>query len=138
VFVDPSPPAGPTQRFPPTSPTISATMAQSWRWRQLAFFLPQCDRHPDRPRRFRPHSEDHQSFLSNYMYVAGVRERWEQEGTWIVPPLLIDRGLLAPPGVALEIVEGRTRLGILRGRMRDRQLVARRHQVWVGRRAMAG
>jgi len=65
------------------------------------------------------------------------RRHWEQHGTWLVPPVLVDRSLLVPPGEGLQIVDGRMRLGILRGRMRERRIVARRHEVWVGRPAVA-
>lgn len=62
-----------------------------------------------------------------------VRTSWEEAGTWIVPPVLIERSLLEPSATGLQVVEGRTRVGILRGRRRDGLLVAPRQRAWVGR-----
>jgi hypothetical protein len=78
-------------------------------------------------------AEDHARVLSQRS--ADERAAWEERGTWLTPPVLIDRELLDPPGEGLQIVEGRTRLGLLRGRMKDRRIVARRLEVWVGRPA---
>lgn len=63
----------------------------------------------------------------------GVPQCWEVHGTWKRWPVLIDRGLLDPPGSGLQVVEGRTRVGVLRGRHRQGALVAARHLAWVGR-----
>jgi hypothetical protein len=63
----------------------------------------------------------------------GVREAWETHGTWKRWPIILDRSLLAPPADGLQLVEGRTRVGILRGRQRQGKLVADRHLAWVGR-----
>ncbi|WP_406369688.1 hypothetical protein OG788_07760 [Streptomyces sp. NBC_00647] len=74
----------------------------------------------------------------NPVYWVSVRpERigchWEDHGTWMRPPLLIDRRLLAPPDGGLQVLEGRTRVGVLRGRLREGLKVAPCHQAWVGR-----
>ncbi len=58
---------------------------------------------------------------------------WDLRGTWIVPPVLLSRALLVPPSGGLQVVEGRTRVGILRGRLADDLHVASRHEVWIGR-----
>lgn len=63
----------------------------------------------------------------------GVAERWENDGTWQVPPLLLDLGCMDGPAGVLQVVEGRTRVGILQGRTRDRLHVADHHAAWVGR-----
>lgn len=62
-----------------------------------------------------------------------ITRHWETHGTWMRPPILIDRQLLAPPVSGLQVLEGRTRVGILRGRRNQRLLVAPLHQAWVGR-----
>ncbi|MFE4654747.1 hypothetical protein [Streptomyces sp. NPDC056707] len=71
-------------------------------------------------------------------YYAGIRpERvgyhWEERGTWMLPPLLIDRRLMALTDGGLQVLEGRTRVGVLRGRLREGMRVAPCHQAWVGR-----
>ncbi len=63
----------------------------------------------------------------------GVTQCWEAHGTWKRWPILIDRRLLDPPESGLQVVEGRTRVGVLRGRRRQGTLVAERHLAWVGR-----
>jgi hypothetical protein len=45
------------------------------------------------------------------------RLTWERSQTWIVPPVLIDGSLLEPGQSRLHLVEGHTRVGILRGRL---------------------
>ncbi|WP_244173868.1 hypothetical protein [Streptomyces recifensis] len=69
------------------------------------------------------------------MYWVGVRPQevglhWEEHGTWLRPPLLIDRRFLDPSSSGLQVVEGRTRVGVLRGRVRERRHVAPDHQAW--------
>ena len=64
---------------------------------------------------------------------TGVAQCWETHGTWKRWPILIDRRLLDPPESGLQVVEGRTRVGVLRGRHRQGILVAERHLAWVGR-----
>ena len=49
---------------------------------------------------------------------AGVAQMWELHGTWKRWPVLIDRSLLVPPDTGLQVVEGRTRAGILKGFLR--------------------
>jgi len=63
----------------------------------------------------------------------GVRETWELHGTWIRWPILIDRTLVDPVAVGLQIVEGRTRVGVLAGRLRAGLYTAESHLAWVGR-----
>ncbi|MFE6461111.1 hypothetical protein ACFVP0_27100 [Streptomyces cinereoruber] len=64
-----------------------------------------------------------------------VSLHWEEHGTWLRPPLLIDRCFLdSSSSGELQVVEGRTRVGVLRGRVRERRHVAPDHQAWVGRR----
>ncbi|MGU3587414.1 hypothetical protein ACLBYD_30260 [Rhodococcus sp. C26F] len=65
----------------------------------------------------------------------GVPQCWETHGTWKRWPILIDRELLDPPGHGLQVIEGRTRVGILKGRHRNKKSVAERHLAWVGRAA---
>jgi hypothetical protein len=62
-----------------------------------------------------------------------VGRHWEERGTWLRPPLLLDRRLLNPSDSGLQVLEGRTRVGVLRGRMREELHVAPEHQAWVGR-----
>lgn len=63
----------------------------------------------------------------------GVSLCWETHGTWKRWPILIDRSLLNPSATGLQVVEGRTRVGILKGRHREGALVAKSHLAWVGR-----
>ena len=63
----------------------------------------------------------------------GVSQMWEVHGTWKRWPLLIDRGLLKPSSAGLQVVEGRTRVGILKGRLKQGAFVAEQHLAWVGR-----
>jgi hypothetical protein len=63
----------------------------------------------------------------------GVARCWEALGTWKRPPSLIDRRLLDPAASGLQVIEGRTRVGVLRGRRRQGSFVAVQHQAWVGR-----
>jgi hypothetical protein len=65
------------------------------------------------------------------IYPLDVGQHWGKRGTWLRPPLLIDRRLLDPPGSGLQVLEGRTRVGVLRGCENLR--VAPEHQAWVGR-----
>ncbi|MGC4808736.1 hypothetical protein [Micromonospora sp. DT233] len=63
----------------------------------------------------------------------GVSLCWEAHGTWKRWPILIDRSLLSSSATGLQVVEGRTRVGILKGRCREGSLVAKSHLAWVGR-----
>lgn len=71
--------------------------------------------------------------MAKSRYKPVVAADWEGRGTWSVPPVLIDRSLIGPPGEGLQVVEGRTRVGILRGRRRDGLATAEQHLAWVGR-----
>ncbi|MFE4542316.1 hypothetical protein [Arthrobacter sp. NPDC056727] len=71
--------------------------------------------------------------IAKSRYKPLVKADWEEHGTWSVPPVLIDRSLLDPPGDGLQVVEGRTRVAILRGRRRDGLTTADKHRAWVGR-----
>jgi hypothetical protein len=64
---------------------------------------------------------------------AGVAQMWDLYGTWKRWPVLIDRSLLTRLGAGLQAIEGRTRVGILKGRLRQGSFVAERHLAWVGR-----
>ncbi|MEV5898424.1 hypothetical protein [Streptomyces sp. NPDC052127] len=77
-------------------------------------------------------------FAQNPVYWATVKgpevdRHWEDHGTWRRAPLLIDRRLLNPSDSGLQVLEGRTRVGVLRGRLREQLHVAPEHQAWVGR-----
>ncbi|CAM5641820.1 hypothetical protein STAFG_0273 [Streptomyces afghaniensis 772] len=61
-----------------------------------------------------------------------VSQHWEEHGTWLRPPILIARRLLDPSDSGLQVVEGRTRVGVLCGRLREGLHVASQHQAWVG------
>ncbi|MFY1573546.1 hypothetical protein ACN26Z_01465 [Verrucosispora sp. WMMD703] len=62
-----------------------------------------------------------------------IRDAWETEGTWLVPPIMISRDLLHPASRGLQVIEGRMRTGILQGRRSDGLHVGDRHAAWVGR-----
>ncbi len=79
---------------------------------------------------------EHQYWLGRR--PEGVRNAWEQVGTWLVPPVLISRELLYPAGAGLQVIEGRMRVGILRGRRADGLRVSGRHKAWVGRPLVDG
>ncbi|MGA5566618.1 hypothetical protein ACPCUV_36375 [Streptomyces platensis] len=79
-----------------------------------------------------------ESYAADPVYWVKVRppeigRHWEDHGTWMRPPLLIDRRLLDPADSGLQVLEGRTRVGVLRGRLREQLRVAPHHQAWVGR-----
>ncbi|MFB6833390.1 hypothetical protein [Streptomyces hydrogenans] len=80
-----------------------------------------------------------EEFAENPVYWVGRRppevgQHWEEHGTWLRPPLLIDQCFLDPLSSGLQVVEGRTRVGVLCGRVREGLHVAPDHQAWVGRR----
>ena len=80
------------------------------------------------------YARNHRHYLAlRQQYQPEIVHVWENEGTWHVPPILISRLLLQPPSDGLQVVEGRTRVGLLSGRRRDRLLVAEHHRAWVGR-----
>ncbi|MDH2178240.1 hypothetical protein [Stenotrophomonas sp. GD03654] len=64
---------------------------------------------------------------------ADVRLSWECERTWIRPPILLG-GVLAPYAPRLHLVEGHTRIGLLRGLIAAGVLSGMsEHLVWIGR-----
>lgn len=63
----------------------------------------------------------------------GVAEMWNVHGTWKRWPLVLDRALLGPTEQGFQVIEGRTRMGVMRGRSRHGAFVADRHLVWIGR-----
>ncbi|MBO9523517.1 MAG: hypothetical protein J7518_18455 [Nocardioidaceae bacterium] len=65
----------------------------------------------------------------------GVPQHWERAGTWLRSPLLIDRSLVNPSADGLEVIEGRTRVGVLRGFLTAGRQVAPFHKAWVARKA---
>lgn len=67
--------------------------------------------------------------------AQGVSQYWEREGTWLRSPLLIDRRLLDPLAEGLQVIEGRTRVGVLRGFLTVGRSVAPAHKAWVARSA---
>ena len=77
-------------------------------------------------------AEIHQHWLS--VRPPKIRSEWEARGTWLVAPMFVAQSLLSPPGPGLQLVEGRMRVGILQGRLRDGLHVADSHKAWVGRR----
>jgi hypothetical protein len=76
---------------------------------------------------------DHWIAVRNQGVHLGVKESWDVHGTWKRWPILIDRALLSHREPGLQVVEGRTRIGVLRGRHRQGAVVADRHLAWVGR-----
>ncbi|WP_311208643.1 MULTISPECIES: hypothetical protein [unclassified Aeromicrobium] len=76
---------------------------------------------------------DHWSEVRKHL---GVSQHWESHGTWLRRPLLIDRALLHTGGIGLQVIEGRTRVGVLRGFMARGRPVAPNHAAWVARRRM--
>lgn len=77
---------------------------------------------------------DHWVAVRKHGVHRGVGLSWEVHGTWKRWPLIIERDVLNSGDSGLQLVEGRTRVGVLRGRHRQGKLVADRHLVWVGRR----
>ncbi|MFC3480180.1 hypothetical protein ACFOLD_06105 [Kocuria carniphila] len=76
---------------------------------------------------------DHWISVRNQGQHLGVGLAWEVHGTWKRWPIVIDQALLHPASSGVQLVEGRTRVGILRGRQRQGKLVANMHLAWVGR-----
>lgn len=64
---------------------------------------------------------------------VGVPQHWESHGTWFRRPILIDRSVLYAGEMGLQVIEGRTRVGILRGFIRQGRTVASVHAAWVAR-----
>lgn len=61
-----------------------------------------------------------------------VAAAWKDHGTWSSPPLLIARALLTSQAEGWQLVEGRTRVGVLRGRRSIGLRAAATHETWVG------
>jgi hypothetical protein len=78
-------------------------------------------------------NHEHWIAVRNTGVHVGAELAWEVHGTWKRWPIVLDRAVLTPPAAGLQLVEGRNRVGILRGRYRDRKLVAPSHLTWVGR-----
>lgn len=80
-------------------------------------------------------AENPDHWIGNRIYGAhiGVELCWQTHGTWKRWPILLHRSVLNPSATGLQIVEGRTRVGILKGRYRQGDLVATNHLAWVGR-----
>ncbi|MGW3192731.1 hypothetical protein ACWDBT_33385 [Streptomyces ardesiacus] len=83
-----------------------------------------------------------ESYAKNPVYWVELRphkvgQHWEAHGTWLRPPILLARRLLDPMDTGLQVLEGRTRVGVLRGRLREGLHVASHHQAWVGHPATA-
>jgi len=76
---------------------------------------------------------DHWMAVRNQGEHLGVGLAWDVHGTWKRWPIILDRALLTPAEHGLQLVEGRNRVGILRGRQRQGKLVADQHLAWVGR-----
>lgn len=75
-----------------------------------------------------------ENYAKNPVHWVTVRPpqvalHWEKHGTWLRPPLLIERRLLDPDTGGLQVLEGRTRVGVLREHLH----VAPDHRAWVGR-----
>lgn len=79
------------------------------------------------------YARHHEHYLARRKNRPEIANAWENKGTWIVPPILISRRLLQPPGDGLQLVEGRTRVGLLRGRRRSGLPASEHHHAWVGR-----
>lgn len=76
---------------------------------------------------------DHSIAVRKHGVHMGVKLCWETHGTWKRWPIVLDRDLINPGDQGLQLVEGRTRVGVLRGRMLRGQPIAERHLVWIGR-----
>jgi hypothetical protein len=72
-------------------------------------------------------------YRSEVRRPQGVPQHWESHGTWLRRPVLIDRALLAPPAQGLQVIEGRTRVAVLRGFVQRGRSVASSHAAWVAR-----
>ena len=72
-------------------------------------------------------------YRSEVRRPQGVPQHWESHGTWLRRPVLIDRAVLAPPAQGLQVIEGRTRVAVLRGFTQRGRWVASTHAAWVAR-----
>ncbi|MCQ6271889.1 hypothetical protein M8J71_15545 [Pseudarthrobacter sp. R1] len=73
---------------------------------------------------------DHWIAVRKYGVHMGVELCSKVHGTWKRWPIVLDRDLVNPGDLRLQLVEGRTRVGILRGRRLLVSVVADRH--WPG------
>ncbi len=64
-----------------------------------------------------------------------IQQAWEKWGLWLRAPIVLDRTALGDGLGGLQVVEGRTRVGIAGGRLREGLLVAPTLQIWLGRPA---
>lgn len=94
--------------------------------------LPTGASEPDSIERF-ARDPDHWVSVHKYGQHRGVAEMWDNHGTWKRWPVFIDRRVVDPTATGLQVIEGRTRVGVLRGRSRLGLTVAQRHLAWVGR-----
>lgn len=80
-------------------------------------------------------SQNPHHWIGNRRYGVhiGVAEVWQLYGTWKRWPLLIDRALLNVSEVGLQVLEGRTRVGVLKGLLQRGDFTAERHLAWVAR-----
>jgi hypothetical protein len=78
-------------------------------------------------------SPDHWINNRNMGVHKGVALCWQIHGTWKRWPILLHRSVLEPSATGLQVVEGRTRVGILKGRHLNGDFVAKNHLAWVGR-----
>ena len=79
-------------------------------------------------------AQNHEHWIGTRDYAnPEVRSAWEQDGTWVRRPILLDRSAIHPDLSGLQVVEGHTRFGILRGHHAVGIAVAPTHSVWVGR-----
>lgn len=76
---------------------------------------------------------EHWVAVRNQGEHLGAGLAWEIHGTWKRWPIVVERALLSPAARGLQLVEGRTRVSILRGRKRLGLHVADAHMAWVGR-----
>lgn len=80
------------------------------------------------------YARNHRHYLAlRQQYQREVVDAWDNRGTWLVPPILLSRSLLQRSDKGLQVVEGRTRVGLLRGRREDELFVAENHEAWIGR-----
>ena len=76
---------------------------------------------------------DHWINNRKYGIHQGVALCWQTHGTWKRWPILLQRSVLTSTATGLQVIEGRTRVGILKGRYRKGDFVSKNHLAWVGR-----
>lgn len=98
------------------APSVRVAVAAG-RWHREVVSVAELDRIPTGPSEqdwLERVAAEHRDWLTRR--PQDIRDAWEELGTWRVPPILISRSLLDPPGAGLQVVEGRMRVGILQGR----------------------